>query len=556
MVISARRVALLCPLLAWLGGGCSKDVVTPEPAVGLEGTGEVDSGTGVDSGAVVDSGAAADAGDAADAGAVPDSGASMDPPDASVRPDGGTGGFVESHLKFQCSGPISVTLDEAGAPVIVGGLINASRFDSITLAAQPVPGTSVTAADLFVVKFNPGGRSSWGARYGDEVDQLGSAVAVSQSVVLVVGQFSGSLRFSAGLTLTSANEIAFLAALDRTTGDALWAKPLDLGPGGFVLGLASDPQDQGFLVAATASAAVSFGTFSGSWGGGKDLFVTKVKGNGDLIWARQIGGVGDQIARAVAADAMGSAFVVGQFGGALNFGGGAFPTPSTGRRNMFVAKLDTATGATVQAIPLGSAGTQLADAVAVDASGNVVIAGYLAGSTITFNATPPIVLTAQGQDGFVAKLAADLSGTLWARRIGDVAKAADGGTSLPALPQQATGVAVDRTGKVVVVGVFQGTVDFGPGAPTTARQADAFALKLDGASGSPVWLRSTGGSVDEKATGVGINRHDDSIWVVGTFTASTLISPIPNWGGAIATELVFPMDDGSQTHTFQVQLAP
>jgi hypothetical protein len=459
-------------------------------------------------------------------------------------------------LKFETAGPITVGIDTGGGPVITGGLINQSRFGSITLAAAGMPGTTVTAQDVFLVTFNKNGQSQFGKRYGDTVDQLGSAVAVNAAgEMLIGGLFSGDLVLSGTVTLTSATDTNFLAAFDKT-GVLLWARILDLGAGGFVLGLAADAKDGGFLVAATATAAVTFGSFNGTTGGGKDIFVAKVAGDpaGTLAWARQIGGTGDQSARAVAADANGHAFVVGQFAGALDFGDGALPVPPVGAKNMFVSKLDTATGAAQKSIAIGARGTQLAQSAAVDTTGDVVIAGFLAGNAVTFDAAAGVTLTPAGKDGFVAKLSADLLHARWARRIGDVQVMGDGGTQ--ALdPQEATAVTVDTKGRVTVVGLFAGTTDFGTGTPLAAKGSDAFALSLD-AAGQPRWVRSTGGSLDEKASGVSASPVDDSLWVVGTFNSSQSSPPVPNWGYTEANQLVFDLDDGTHGHTFLVHLAP
>jgi hypothetical protein len=493
--------------------------------------------------------------------AIPDSAA---PPDLAIQiipadlamnaPANDDGGQDVAALQFQTAGPISLAVDGTGAPVIAGGLINSSRFGSITLAAQASPGSPVTLSDVFAVKFASDGTSVWGNRYGDAADQLASAVTVNGSgVVLVAGLFSGMLSFSSTMALNSANDTNFLAAFDGATGKPLWVQELDLGPGGFVLGLATDPTDQGFVIAATATAAVPFGSFSGMAGGGKDLFVAKLKATGELVWARQIGGTGDQIARAVAVDGAGNAFVAGQFAGVLDFGAGALPKPPTGAKNVYVAKLDSM-GMPIATIAIGNRGNQLAEAIAVDKAGDVVIGGYLAGSSVMFDVG--IVLAPHGQDGFVAKLGGDLKHTLWARRIGehDVVDADAGAPSLD--PQEVTAVAIDSVGNVAAVGLFQGAVDFQTGAPVHAISSDAFALKLDGVSGANVWMKSTGGSGDEKATAVGMSALDGSVWIAGTFTAAIATPPLPNWGSSPSTELGFPMDDGSQSHTFLVQLGP
>src|SRR5262249_16671228 len=212
-----------------------------------------------------------------------------------------------------------------------------------------------------------------------------------------------------------------------------------------------------------------------------------------------------------------------------------------------------ASGAAVASVGFGpnGRGRPVADAVAIGPSGSVIVGGRFNAGTMTFDAAASIALTPAGIDGFVARFDADLGHTPWARRIGDPPGASD-----PPKEQRVVALAVGGQGDVVAVGDFVGATDFGLGSPTAPPDgnSDAFAVKLDGATGAAKWVRTTKGVADETASGVAVDAHDGSVWVTGTFISNTT-PPIANWGTTPATELVFSLDTNSR-HSYLVHLAP
>ncbi len=138
----------------------------------------------------------------------------------------------------------------------------------------------------------------------------------------------------------------------------------------------------------------------------------------------------------------------------------ALPSGTTTCSRLFVNSTGSATG------------------VAVDALGNIVITG-------TFNASidfggGPLVAPSEYPNLFVAKLDASCN-HVWSRGFGS-------GTAA----QQATSVALDPLGNVLVTGSVGGAVDFGGGALPNAGGRAAFLLKLD-AAGAHVWSHTFGG---------------------------------------------------------------
>jgi hypothetical protein len=139
----------------------------------------------------------------------------------------------------------------------------------------------------------------------------------------------------------------------------------------------------------------------------------------------------------------------------------------------------------------GGTGTIVAGAVAVDSSGNEVVAGHFTG-TVNFGPNNPNPTFLSGGVGaaniFVAKYTK--SGLLdWVKGIGS------SGSDF------ATAVALDSSGNVYATGFFTGTVNFSPGSGTheltsPGNRFDAFVLKVD-SSGNFIYATGSTGTTQQ-----------------------------------------------------------
>lgn len=214
--------------------------------------------------------------------------------------------------------------------------------------------------------------------------------------------------------------------------------------------------------------------------GSNDVFVVKLNSLGQLVWAKSVGGTGNDQGAAVAVDDSGNVYVAGSFSGTADFDpdSGFANVSAVGFEDGFVMKLD-ADGAYQWAKQIGGTGPEYARGVAVDSSGNVFTTGYFQGS-VDFDPGPATstLASAGGNDAFLQKLDSD-GNYDWAIRLGSAAN--DEGYS----------VTTDISDNVLVHGIFQGTVDFDPGAGadsrTTTGSYAAYILKLD-TSGGFVWV--------------------------------------------------------------------
>jgi hypothetical protein len=213
------------------------------------------------------------------------------------------------------------------------------------------------------------------------------------------------------------------------------------------------------IVAGDFYGTVDFGGGALTSAGSADVFVAKFGPDGTHLWSKGFGDGNAQFARAVATDASGNVIVAGFFAGAVDFGGGALT--SAGREDVYVAKFDP-DGTHLWSKSFNDDNAQYAAAARTDASGNVIIAGYYAGAVDFGGGT---LTGADDTNVFVAKF--DPDGThLWSKGFG--------GPNA----QYAYAVSTDASGDVIIAGMFYGTIDFGGGELASQGNWNIFVAKF------------------------------------------------------------------------------
>lgn len=213
-------------------------------------------------------------------------------------------------------------------------------------------------------------------------------------------------------------------------------------------------------------AGYTYGSLDGNTlTGAADLILTKYDNSGSKLYTIQFGAAGaGTVAHSVAIDsARGFVYVVGDTDGGLN------GNTLTGTRDAFLAQYTTA-GILNYVRQLGAATTlTTGQAVAVDSSGNVYVAGYteggLNGNTLTGT-----------RDAFLAQYTS--AGTLsYVKQIGAAAKVTYGRS-----------VAVDASGKVYLAGFTFGGLDTN----TLTGTNDAYLAQYTAATGTRNYVRQLG----------------------------------------------------------------
>lgn len=153
-----------------------------------------------------------------------------------------------------------------------------------------------------------------------------------------------------------------------------------------------------------------------------------------------------------------------------------------------------------------SADLQRVSQVALDGTGNMVVAGTFEG-TINFGGAGDELTSADGEDVFVATLAPDGS-HLWSKSFGGAGA------------QRAQGLDIDVIGNVVLTGSFENAVNFGAGGDelTSAGATDVFVARLD-PDGNHLASVSFGDAAEQDAQAMVVTPCGDLV-VVGSFSGT------------------------------------
>ncbi len=143
-----------------------------------------------------------------------------------------------------------------------------------------------------------------------------------------------------------------------------------------VAGVATDAAGNVYAMG-TFTNTTTFGVSSFTTAGGSDIFLAKYASNGVMQWLMQFGGPGNDVARAITANPVGSVFIVGSFETTAAFG--ATTLTSAGDVDAFVARLETTAGNVIWAASAGGTGEDRA--VGIHGGFNLGVVGE-------FNGTP------------------------------------------------------------------------------------------------------------------------------------------------------------------------
>ncbi len=249
-----------------------------------------------------------------------------------------------------------------------------------------------------------------------------------------------------------------------------------------------------------------------------DVFITKFDASGNFVFAKSIGGIGDDDGVSIAIDASSNILVTGFFDTSADFdpdSNGVFNLSISGV-GMFVLKLDNA-GNFIWAKATTTNGWP--GGIAVDASDNVYTTGFYMG-TVDFD--PDSIATyslssdsSATPDIYISKLNSH-GNFVWAKSMGG--STTDIGHC----------IAVDFAGNVITSGYFTGTSDFDPDGGAiynliASSGKDGFISKLD-SNGNFIWA----GALNASGDAWGFSLAPDlagNIYLTGYFSGAIDFDP-------------------------------
>lgn len=241
--------------------------------------------------------------------------------------------------------------------------------------------------DVFVAKYNASGRRLWLQQFGTRrsPDPTGFSNTGYDSPYGISTDRKGNVYLTGftdgNLAGTNAGGQDAWTAKYNTNGRQIWIKQFGTAKNDEAYSIASDPRGNVYLTGKTEGNLVRPNL------GSEDAWVIKLNTNGRTLWQKQLGTARGDEAFNIALDRRGNAYVTGYTGGSL-----ATPNPKR-EEEVWVAKYSV-NGRLLWRKQFGSTGFDVAEGIAVDQAGSAYITGYTdrnlfgdnAGTTGTYDA--------------------------------------------------------------------------------------------------------------------------------------------------------------------------
>jgi hypothetical protein len=393
--------------------------------------------------------------------------------------------------------------------------------------------------DVFAAKLNSSGTAFYYLGYiggsGTETNE-GIAVDTAGNAHISGGTDSNQASFPVivgpDLTYNGGTRDAFVAKLNPDGTALVFA--------GYIGGtafdnskhVALDSSGNVYVLGATESTEATF-LMSGGLdpthnGGVRDAYLAKVSSAGTgLVFAGYIGGTGYEDPWKVAVDSAGNAYVVGDttsteatfpvsVGPDLTYNGGS-------GGDAFVAKVSSAGTGLVWCGYIGGTGTDEANSLDLDTSGDIYVAGDTYSNQATFPVSGGPDVTQNGsEDIFIAKVSSAGTGLIYCGYIGGNGQ------------DQAQGLAVDTSGNAYMTGRL-GSLEssvfperLGPDLSFQGGTNDILAAKVNSAGTALEYAGYIGGTADELGQAIAVDSSGN-VFIVGQ-TDSTESSFPPLFG--------------------------
>lgn len=351
---------------------------------------------------------------------------------------------------------------------------------------------------------------------GASSDGCNSICTDKKGNAIISGYFS-SPHITFGSTTFNINQNSpdlFIAKYDAN-GNVLWAKNIG-GAGNSENSVSTDSSGNIFLIGTASHDSITFG-FTTLINSG--MFIAKYDSNGNGIWAKAVGNSSLLQGGIVCTDKSGSVFASGTFyGSTMTIGTIKVANPDTSISknswNLFIAKYDS-DGNLLWAKCAGWMGNAGVPSMSTDLNGNVFISGFFDGTYLRFDSITLTNLNPYFADAFIAKYDANGS-VLWAKNAGGTGSFANS-------------VSADAEGNVFVTGRFD---NYYKGSSTIILDTitlvqpgnDAVFIAKYDANGNVIWARSAGGSgisIADEGWSISTNI-DGSVFATGTFDGPSI----------------------------------
>ena len=235
-----------------------------------------------------------------------------------------------------------------------------------------------------------------------------------------------------------------------------------------------------------------------------EAYLVKYNGDGNLLWAKKIGGIESEIGASVCVDSSGNIILVGSFESA-SITIGITTLPNSGIDDIFVAKFYP-NGDLIWAKGFGGPSMDNPTCVTTDSTGNIIFCGNYTSPSLNFG---NITLTNQGSyDLFMTKLNPN-GNVLWAKNFG--------GTNF----EIDAYVKCNTNGEIFLSGSFASdSISIGNSTLNNTGLCDIFLAKFDN-NGEAIWSINEGGTDYDFSSQISLDTNGN-VYLIGDYSSASM----------------------------------
>jgi gliding motility-associated-like protein len=298
----------------------------------------------------------------------------------------------------------AICADASGNIYVTGWYQSASiTFGNITLT-NANPGN----LDFFIVKYDPSGNAVW-AKSAEGGNACGISTDASGNIY-ATGYFNTPTITFGNITLTNSGGVNFTSGdvfivKYNSAGNALWAhsaggNSMDIG-----VSVSTNALGNAIITGYFQSDSINFGNImlTNVNAGTGDFFIAQYDAAGNVVWAKSMGGNGDDGGSSVSADSSGNIYTTGYFNSpSISFGNFTLTNANAGTNDLFITKYD-ASGIVLWTKSAGNLNDDYGRSVSTDIFGNFYLSGSFAGPAINFGTTALTAPSDSLEPAFIAK---------------------------------------------------------------------------------------------------------------------------------------------------------
>lgn len=384
-------------------------------------------------------------------------------------------------------------------------------FQSSTIKLGEVTLNNQGGEDIFLLKLSSTGEVLWAKNFGGQGNERGICLARDSSGFLyIAGYFeSNNIEFGNTTLNPKGGWDIFIAKFDES-GNVIWIKTFG-----------SENYEEPTSISCSKNSIALTGEFSGKsieFGdrtltnqgneGLSDIFITKFTLDGQVLWAKGIGGNSFDRPHFCGFDQNENLYIACSFN-SLSINIENDTIQGKGYSDVFIIKLGS-DGELIWQKYGGGKDKDYLTSLTIDNQNDVILCGYTMSTDFNFmNTTFP---NTGSYDAFIIKFSSD-GETLWTQSLGGPSD------------EYITGISVDDDGYIYLGGSFASdSINFSPykklSNSTKNNTTDIFFAKLK-PDGTPIWVTSGSGNNEDRCVGVSLDSYRN-LYTVGYFQSKDL----------------------------------